>query len=174
MVANDIGINGETTANGGRRKKTKQERLELASKGLQVHVVGLSIHHASVDVREKLSIPESEWNAASRELCSTGEVAEAAVLSTCNRFEVYYAAAEPREAMARVTKYLAGRSGLPMSVLRKNLFVLSGDDAVWHLMRVAGGLDSLVVGEGQILSLVNAICIPLSRTDAVVRYFLEC
>ncbi len=77
------------------------------------------------------------------------------MLSTCNRFEVYYAAAEPREAMARVTKYLAGRSGLPMSVLRKNLFVLSGDDAVWHLMRVAGGLDSLVVGEGQILSQVR-------------------
>jgi len=155
VASNDIGINGETTVNGGKRKKTKQERLELASKGLQVHVVGLSIHHASVDVREKLSIPESEWNAASRELCCTGEVAEAAVLSTCNRFEVYYAAAEPREAMARVTKYLAGRSGLPMSVLRKNLFVLSGDDAVWHLMRVAGGLDSLVVGEGQILSQVR-------------------
>jgi glutamyl-tRNA reductase len=109
-----------------------QERLELASKGLQVHVVGLSIHHASVNVREGLSIPESEWNAASRELCSVGEVAEAAMLSTCNRFEVYYAAAEPREAMTHVNKYLAGRSVLPMSVLRKIFFllVLSGDDAV--------------------------------------------
>jgi len=154
MVANDI-MNDSDTAAGGRRKKTKEERLELASKGLQVHVVGLSIHHASVEVREKLSIPESEWNTASSHICATGEVAEAAVLSTCNRFEVYYAATDAREAMARVTKCLADRSGLPMSVLRKNLFVLSGDDAVWHLMRVSGGLDSLVVGEGQILSQVR-------------------
>lgn len=126
-----------------------------ASKGLQVHVVGLSIHHASVEVREQLAIAESEWNAASNVICSTGEVEEAAVLSTCNRFEVYYAASDARSAMARVTSYLSERSGLPMSLLRRNLFMLSGDDAVWHIMRVSGGLDSLIVGEGQILSQVK-------------------
>jgi len=127
-----------------------------ASKGLQVHVVGLSIHHASVEVRERLAIPEYEWNVASNEICSDGRVAEAAILSTCNRFEVYYAASDAREAMARVTSYLANRSGLSPSVLRKNLFMLSGDDAVWHVMRVSGGLDSLIVGEGQILSQVKS------------------
>ena len=57
--------------------------------------------------------------------------------------------------MASVTKYLSTRSGMSVSALRKNLFMLSGDDAVWHLMRVSGGLDSLVVGEGQILSQVK-------------------
>ena len=132
-----------------------QQRLEAASKGLQVHVVGLSIHHAQVEVREKLAVPEPEWNAASADLVATGAIAEAAVLSTCNRFEVYYAATDPREAMAAVTSYLSKRGDLPVSVLRKNLFMLSGDDAVWHIMRVAGGLDSLVVGEGQILSQVR-------------------
>lgn len=115
----------------------------------------MSIHHAEVEVREKLAIAEADWNAASADICSTGDVAEAAVLSTCNRFEVYYSASEPRAAMASVTKYLAERSDLPVSVLRKNLFMLSGNDAVWHLMRVSGGLDSLVVGEGQILSQVR-------------------
>lgn len=144
----------EVAAN-GIRKKTKEERLELASKGLQVHAIGLSIHHASVEVREKLAIPEDAWNQASNDICSTGQVQEAAVLSTCNRFEVYYAATDAREATARVTDYLAKRANLPVSTLRKNLFMLSGDDAVWHLMRVAGGLDSLVVGEGQILSQVR-------------------
>jgi glutamyl-tRNA reductase len=133
-----------------------QERLEAASKGLQVHVVGLSIHHAQVEVREKLAIPEHQWNVASNLICSNnGKVAEAAILSTCNRFEVYYAATDAREAMAHVTAFLAERSGLPVSVLRKNLFMLSGEDAVWHIMRVAGGLDSLIVGEGQILSQVR-------------------
>lgn len=57
--------------------------------------------------------------------------------------------------MVHVTQYLAQRSGLPVKALRQNLFMLSGDDAVWHAMRVAGGLDSLIVGEGQILSQVR-------------------
>ncbi|CAJ1954428.1 unnamed protein product [Cylindrotheca closterium] len=151
MVAtSDVATNGEV-----KPRKTREERLEAASKGLQVHCVGLSIHHAEVEVREKLAIAEADWNAASAELCSSSDVAEAAVLSTCNRFEVYYSATDPRAAMASVTKYLAERSDLPVSVLRKNLFMLSGDDAVWHIMRVSGGLDSLVVGEGQILSQVR-------------------
>jgi len=138
-----------------KRRKTRKERLEAASKGLQVHCVGLSIHHADVDVREKLAVAECDWNLSSNEICNTGDVTEAAVLSTCNRFEIYYAASDPRAAMASVTKFLAQRSGLPVVELRKNLFMLSGDDAVWHIMRVAGGLDSLIVGEGQILSQVN-------------------
>lgn len=146
----------KVVVNGARnRKRTQQERLEAASKGLQVHVVGLSIHHAEVEVREKLAIAEDDWNTASNEICAGGEVAEAAVLSTCNRFEVYYAASDPREAMACVTNFLSKRSGIPVSSLRRNLFMLSDDDAVWHLMRVAGGLDSLIVGEGQILSQVR-------------------
>mmetsp|Transcript_23856 Transcript_23856/g.49417 ORF Transcript_23856/g.49417 Transcript_23856/m.49417 type:complete len:530 (-) Transcript_23856:147-1736(-) len=148
-----VTVNG--AIGGMRRKKTKEERLELASKGLQVHVVGLSIHHAQVEVREKLAIPEAEWNDQSNLICSTGQVEEAAILSTCNRFEIYFAASDAHEANARVMEYLAERSGLPVSVLRKNIFMLQGDDAVWHLMRVAGGLDSLVVGEGQILSQVR-------------------
>lgn len=143
------------TTTGGKRKKTKAERLELASKGLQVHVLGLSIHHAQVEVREKLAIPEHEWNDQSNIICSTGQVEEAAILSTCNRFEIYFAASDAHEANARVMEFLAERSGLPVSVLRRNIFMLEGDDAVWHLMRVAGGLDSLVVGEGQILSQVR-------------------
>jgi len=147
-------VNGQV-ANGTRRKKTKKERLELASKGLQVHVIGLSIHHAQVEVREKLAIPEAEWNEQSNLLCATGQVEEAAILSTCNRFEIYFAASDPHEANARVMEYLQERSGLPVSVLRRNIFMLEGDDAVWHLMRVSGGLDSLIVGEGQILSQVR-------------------
>lgn len=137
-------------------RKSKEERLRQASKGLQVHVLGLSIHHAQVEVREKLAIPEDDWNSASTEIISTGQVAEAAVLSTCNRFEVYYAATDARAATARVTQYLSERAGLPVSTLRKNLFMLSGEDAVWHALRVSGGLDSLVVGEGQILAQVKS------------------
>jgi len=138
------------------RKKSKKERLQQASNGLQVHVLGLSIHHAQVEVREKLAIPEDDWNSASTDICASGHVAEAAVLSTCNRFEVYYSASDAREATARVTEYLSQRAGISVSLLRKNLFMLSGDDAVSHVLRVSGGLDSLVVGEGQILAQVKS------------------
>ena len=105
-----------------------------------------------MEVRERLAIPEAEWNSQANIICSTGQVEEAAILSTCNRFEIYFAASDAHEANARVMEFLQDRSGLPMSTLRRNIFMLEGDDAVWHLMRVAGGLDSLVVGEGQILS----------------------
>ncbi|GMI34891.1 hypothetical protein TrCOL_g10962 [Triparma columacea] len=144
-----------TSSEGTKKKRTKEERLLAAIKGLNVHVVGLSIHHAAVEVREKLAVPEASWNEASAEICADGHIEEAAVLSTCNRFEVYYAASDPRKAMASLTKHLSRRSGLPVSTLRKNIFALSGDDAVWHLFRVSGGLDSLIVGEGQILSQVR-------------------
>ena len=118
-----------------------------------------------MEVREKLAIPEAEWNAQSQILCAGGQVEEAAILSTCNRFEIYFAASDAREANASVLGYLARRSGLPVSTLRRNIFMLEGDDAVWHLMRVAGGLDSLVVGEGQILSQVRQCHLRASEED---------
>merc|ERR1712238_238496 len=177
MVASQELIENDEIIFKQQRKRTKEERLELASKGLQVHVVGLSIHHAQVEVREKLAIAQEDWNEASREICSTGEVAEAAVLSTCNRFEVYYAAQDARTANARITAFLARRSGLPVPVLRQNLFMLSDDDAVWHVMRVSGGLDSLIVGEGQILSQVKQCYFRAKQADGmggkVLTHMLE-
>lgn len=140
---------------GLQRKKSKEERLQLALKKLQVHVIGLSIHHADVNVREKLAIPQHEWNNLSRKLCSLGDIEEAAILSTCNRFEVYFASFHGPKSMAQITGFLAKKAGLSVSQLRKNIFMLYGYDAVCHLMRVSGGLDSLVVGEGQILSQVK-------------------
>lgn len=165
MVASqEVSTNNNDAEPQQQRRRSKEERLKQASKGLQVHVLGLSIHHAQVEVREKLAIPEDDWNSASTQICSTGHVAEAAVLSTCNRFEVYYAATDAREATARVTEYLSQRAGLPVSILRKNLFMLSGEDAVWHALRVSGGLDSLVVGEGQILAQVKS-CFKHSKEE---------
>ncbi|CAN0372968.1 unnamed protein product, partial [Ectocarpus sp. 8 AP-2014] len=117
-------------------------------------VIGLSHHNAGVDVRERLAVPEAEWNLASAKLCGYENIREAAVLSTCNRFEVYVAATDAHAAIRDVMTHLQEYSGLSQSELRQNLFMLSREDAVWHLLRVSAGLDSLVVGEGQILSQV--------------------
>ncbi|CAN0152311.1 unnamed protein product, partial [Discosporangium mesarthrocarpum] len=136
------------------KKVDKKARKQAASKPQDVYVVGLSHHNAGVDVREKLAIPEAEWNEASAKLCEYANIEEAAVLSTCNRFEVYVASHDTHAAIRDVITFLQERSGLAQSELRRSLFMLSGDDAVWHLLRVSAGLDSLVVGEGQILSQV--------------------
>lgn len=88
-------------------------------------------------------------------LCEFPNIQEAAVLSTCNRFEVYIASHDPHAAIRDVMTYLQEHSGLSQAELRQNLFMLSLEDAVWHLLKVSAGLDSLVVGEGQILSQVR-------------------
>ena len=119
-------------------------------------VLGLSHKTATVEVREKLSISEAQWNAASAALCKYDSIQEAAVLSTCNRFEVYIVATDPFTATRDAMAFLREHSGLDDRQLRPNLFVLQNEDATWHLLRVASGLDSLVVGEGQILSQVKA------------------
>jgi len=139
-------------------KKSKADRKVAASTPLDVHVIGLSHHNAAVDVREKLAIKQDDWVNAANELVgfSSGSVEEAAVLSTCNRFELYISSRDQKAAMRAATKWLGERSDLSQGELRRNLFMLSGEDAGWHLLRVSGGLDSLVVGEGQILSQVGA------------------
>jgi len=154
----DMPADGKNAKKDKKSKKSRAERKAASTKALEVHVVGLSHHHAGVEVREKLAVPEANWNHASQDICAFGTqgVHEAAVLSTCNRFEVYVAAPDARTAMYDVSKYLSERSSIPVAELRESLFMLSGEEAVWHLLRVSGGLDSLVVGEGQILAQVKA------------------
>lgn len=117
--------------------------------------MGLSHHTAPVEVREKLAVPEAEWQLAAAELCACPAVLEAAVLSTCNRFEVYLVVDHPFRAIQQVVAHLSSRADIPVAELRRHLFMLMEDEAVRHLLRVAAGLDSLVIGEGQILAQVK-------------------
>jgi len=120
-----------------------------------VHVVGLSHHTADVSVREKLAIPEAEWKAQAAKLNQMPNIDEAGILSTCNRFEVYYVAHDTQAANEQLMSFLKEKSGLTDSELSPNLFFHDGYEATKHLLSVSSGLDSLVVGEGQILSQVK-------------------
>ncbi|MBO3460634.1 glutamyl-tRNA reductase [Aetokthonos hydrillicola Thurmond2011] len=122
---------------------------------MNIAVVGLSHKTAPVEVREKLSIPEPLTESAIAQLVSYPHITEAAILSTCNRLEIYIVAHETEQGIREVTHFLAEYSKLPISSLRQHLFMLLHQDAVMHLMRVSAGLDSLVLGEGQILSQVK-------------------
>ncbi|MBN3874648.1 glutamyl-tRNA reductase [Nostoc sp. JL33] len=122
---------------------------------MNIAVVGLSHKTAPVEVREKLSIPEPQIESAIAQLTSYPHIDEVAILSTCNRLEIYIVTSEADQGIREVTQFLAEYSKLPVLSLRQHLFMLLHDDAVMHIMRVAGGLDSLVLGEGQILAQVK-------------------
>lgn len=77
------------------------------------------------------------------------------ILSTCNRLEIYIVTQESEQGIREVTQFLSEYSKLPTISLRPHLFILLHQDAVMHLMRVSAGLDSLVLGEGQILAQVK-------------------
>jgi glutamyl-tRNA reductase len=119
--------------------------------------IGLTIHNAPVELREKLAVPEAEWPRAIEELCSYPHVEEAGVLSTCNRMEIYVVGLSFHRAVREVEEWMSRASGVPLEELRPHLFLLRDRDATGHLLRVSGGLDSLVMGEGQILAQVKQV-----------------
>ncbi len=122
---------------------------------MHISVVGLSHRTAPVEIRERLSIPEQTMETSLQSLKGNDQVIEASILSTCNRLEIYTLVRHPELGVSAVSDFLSGHSGLGTSELSPHLFSYHHADAVDHLMRVAAGLDSLVLGEGQILSQVK-------------------
>ncbi|XP_022952244.1 glutamyl-tRNA reductase 2, chloroplastic-like [Cucurbita moschata] len=122
-----------------------------------IMVIGLNVHTAPVEVREKLAIPEAQWPHAIGELCALNHIEEAAVLSTCNRIEIYVVALSQHRGVKEVTEWMSKRSGISVSELCKHRVLLYNNDATQHLFEVSAGLDSLVLGEGQILAQVKHV-----------------
>ena len=122
---------------------------------MHIAVVGLSHRTAPVEVRERLSIAEQSMEDSLQRLRAHEQVLEASILSTCNRLEIYTLLRHPELGVGAVGGFLSEYSGLELNQLEPHLFTYHHEEAVAHLMRVAAGLDSLVLGEGQILSQVK-------------------
>jgi glutamyl-tRNA reductase len=122
---------------------------------MHIAVVGLSHRTAPVEIRERLSIPEQTMEASLQQLRHDDQVLEASILSTCNRLEIYTLLRHPEQGIEAVGQFLSQHSGLAVEDLSPHLFAYHHEEAVGHLLRVAAGLDSLVLGEGQILSQVK-------------------
>ena len=122
---------------------------------MHLAVVGLSHRTAPVEIRERLSIPEHSLESSLQTLRSSEQVLETSILSTCNRLEIYSLLRHPDEGVAAIRHFLADHSGLAGDDLHPHLFALHHEEAIQHLLRVSAGLDSLVLGEGQILSQVK-------------------
>ncbi|MEN9766044.1 glutamyl-tRNA reductase [Vulcanococcus sp.] len=122
---------------------------------MHIAVVGLSHRTAPVEIRERLSIAEQSMEDSLQRLRADEQVLEASILSTCNRLEIYTLLRHPDQGVSAVGSFLSEHSGLAVDELTPHLFAYHHEEAVGHLMRVAAGLDSLVLGEGQILSQVK-------------------
>ncbi|MFC0708068.1 glutamyl-tRNA reductase [Azorhizophilus paspali] len=118
--------------------------------------IALGINHktASVDVRERVAFTPAQLVEALRQLCLHTDSREAAILSTCNRSELYLEQDSP--GVEVVLQWLADYHRLSLDELRTCAYVHRDESAVRHMMRVASGLDSLVLGEPQILGQMKA------------------
>lgn len=117
---------------------------------MSVLVVGLNHRTASTAVLERVSLGGDDLRKSLAELVGGESVAEAVVLSTCSRVEVYASTATFHGGVAEVSDLLSRVSGLPLRELQTSLYPLHEARAVQHLFSVACGLDSLLVGESQI------------------------
>jgi glutamyl-tRNA reductase len=114
---------------------------------MPLYALGLNHATAPVKVREQVAFQPDTLGAALRDLIAQPSVKEAAILSTCNRTEVYFSAAEA----APVERWLESFHRVPSESLHPYVYTLAQDRAVSHAFRVASGLDSMVLGEPQIL-----------------------
>ncbi len=115
-------------------------------------VVGLSHKTAPVDVREQLAFKPTALADVCRRIISADGAPEAMVLSTCNRVEVYAVASSPDEGFNRLSRFLAEcANGYDHHKLNPHLYHYPGNEAIGHIFRVASSLDSMVLGEPQIL-----------------------
>lgn len=122
---------------------------------MHVFLLGVSHQTAPIDVREQLDFSSRDVGAAVEAVAARYSAGEAVVLSTCNRSEIYVASDDPNRARHELIEFLHSYHGLPAEKFESHVFVRTDEDASRHLFRVAAGLDSLVVGEPQILGQVK-------------------
>lgn len=118
---------------------------------MSVVVLGLSHRSAPMALLETAALDPVSTAALASVVCGGENVSEAVVLATCNRVEIYAVAETFHGAVAEISDALAAVSGVPLAVLREHLYVHYEDRAIAHVFSLACGMDSMAVGEGQIL-----------------------
>jgi glutamyl-tRNA reductase len=124
---------------------------------MSIVLVGINHKSAPVEVRERLAFNEDACSSGLRTLVDGEIVREGLIVSTCNRVEILAETGKDQlsETIERVNRLLSGTEPLPRSFLEKHLYQHTDDQAVRHLFRVTSSLDSMVVGEPQVLGQVR-------------------
>jgi len=122
---------------------------------MALFVAGLNHRTAPIALREQLAVEEDKLREVIRDVQATGAAREAVLISTCNRVEVYAVADAPGEARAIVFRRLCQHRGVDPAAIEALVYTHLEEDAVRHAFRVAASLDSMMVGEPQILGQVK-------------------
>ena len=118
-------------------------------------LIGLNHKTASVEIRECIGFSGDESDQALNDLHALDAIQEVLLVSTCNRVEVLLTTPSKDEAADQVIRYLSRMNDIPVEEFKDKLYQYVGDDAVRHVFRVAASLDSMVVGEPQILGQIK-------------------
>jgi len=121
----------------------------------EVILVGLNHRTAPVEIRERISFPEEDLDRYLKALQDLPSITEGLILSTCNRVEICAATKDPGGGIEEIKGFLAQQHRLPLTEFEDTLYVLQGEALVSHIFRVAASLDSMVVGEPQILGQIK-------------------
>ena len=122
---------------------------------MSILLVGVSHHSAPVALLEAVAVSEVDRDALTEELIAGENVDEAMIVTTCNRVEVYSAVDAFHPALDDVVNLLSRHSGLSVDELSRHLYIRYSESAAEHLFSVASGLDSMVVGEQQIIGQIR-------------------
>ena len=118
---------------------------------MNVLVAGLSHKTAPVEIREKLSFSPQELTLPLQKIINLPAISEGIILSTCNRVEIIFSSREAEKGMREITDFLANHHKMPLDTITPHLYFFTGQEAVKHVFRVASSLESMIVGEPQIL-----------------------
>ncbi|HDR47211.1 MAG TPA: glutamyl-tRNA reductase [Geoalkalibacter subterraneus] len=122
---------------------------------MNIIVVGLSHKTAPVEIREKVAFAPTAMEKPLHALVALPSVTEGLIVSTCNRVELYVTSRDTEEAISQLMHFLADFHQLQVDDLAPHLYAHKGPEAIRHLFRVASSLDSMVIGEPQILGQIK-------------------
>ncbi|WP_134321921.1 glutamyl-tRNA reductase [Cumulibacter soli] len=132
-------------------------------------VVGLTHRHTPLDILERAAVTPAELDNTLARVLAHEQVTEAMILSTCNRVELYTNVEKFHPGLDAVVEWLSDRLDTSADELAKYLQVSYDEDAIEHMMRVASGLDSMIVGEPQILGQLRTAYLDATDREAVGR-----
>jgi glutamyl-tRNA reductase len=122
---------------------------------MHIVIVGLSHKTAPVEIREKLAFAPTAMERPLRQMLELPAIAEGLIVSTCNRVELCAVTKEPEAAIASLRRFLAEYHEVPPEEINGSLYNYQGEEAIRHLFRVSSSLDSMVLGEPQILGQIK-------------------
>ena len=135
---------------------------------MTVFVLGTNHRTAALDVRERVAFVPEQMVDALRDAIDKAELSEVAILSTCNRTEIYASGGEPEQLLTWLSEY----HHVGQEQLGSCLYIHQGEHSVRHMMKVASGLDSMVLGEPQILGQLKS-CYAVAREAGVLDSHLD-